>query len=594
MKKSSKVLAVILAVITILTAIAIPSFADAGGEWIGGNYNGFDYEVYDGKASITGYTGSATKLIIPSKVDGYQVVDIWHGAFSDCTSITSVTFPDTVTGIGHQSFYGCTKLKNITIPDSVTFIGIGAFDNTKYYNTESNWENGALYIDNHLVGTNEDLSGAYTIKSGTITIADNVFYYAGDITSITIPASLKAIGGASLDVTGTAFMFCNKLTEIKVSSSNKYFSSKDGVLFNKNKTELIQYPRGKNATSYTIPSTVKTIGDGAFNWCTKLKKVTISDGVVTIGTCAFEECSGLTSITIPKSVKLIGISAFYNCDGLTTVTIGSGVTRIDDWAFSYCDNIASITIPNSVKTIGWGAFFSCPSLSKVIIGTGVTEIESWAFAYCDSLTSITIPANVKTIGDTAFYKYDEDYIFIPIKGYKGTYAETYANEMGHPFTSLGSIPTSKTGLYKVGDTWCYVKGGKVNYDYTGLTKYNGEWYYVEDGVKDSSFIGLYKYSGKWYYVKNGVVDKSYTGLVKHTDGKWYYVKNGVKTTYTGLCKYSGKWYYVNKGVVDFKYTGLCKYSSKWYYVKKGVVDFTYTGNVKYNGKIYKVKNGVKV
>ncbi len=472
MKKSSKILAVALAVITILTAIAIPSFADAG---VGGyfTYGDFSYAIdayCDGEVSVTGYEGSATKITIPSKVNGYIVTSIDYWAFEGCASLQSVIIPDTVTSIGVGAFYDCINLSDIIIPDNSVYIERMAFSGTAYCNDENNWEKGVLYIGNHLVKTNSDLSGEYTIKSGTITIADCAFSGCGDLTSLTLPSSLIKIGRReAVDVSGITFADIKKLKEVNVSSSNKWFSSKDGVLFNKDKSELIHYPSGKTATSYVVPNTVKAIKYGAF-----------------------EDSYNLECITIPASVSFIG--------------------------------------------------------SK----RGI------------------------------------------IKGYKGTYAETYANGNGYLFESLGSIPTSETGLYKVGDTWCYVKDGKVNYDYTGLTKYNGKWYYVEDGVKDSSFTGLYKHSGKWYYVKSGVVNTSYTGFVKHTDGKWYHVKDGVKTTYTGLVKHTdGKYYYVKNGVKT-SFNGLVKYNGKWYYVKSGVVNTSYTGLVKHtDGKYYYVKSGVK-
>ena len=344
-----------------------------------------------------------------------------------------------------------------------------------------------------------------------------LFLYSGESTDVVIPTKLNGYTVIELDPTlnrgGT-------VKNYKVKSDNKIFTVVNGVAFSKDKKTLVLYPSGKTSTTYSIPKTTKEIGAAAFYGCANLK-----------------------SVTIPSSVTYIGPSAFNSCEALK-----------------------SITIPDSVKTIEFATFFQCVNLTKVDLGTGVRKIDDWAFCYCDNLSEITIPANVSYIGESAVN-------CSTIKGYKGTYAEKYAkNNEWQTFEAIGKIPTSKTGLYKVGETWCYVKSGAVNYKYTGLCKYNGKWYYVNDGVKDASFTGLVKYSGKWYYVKKGVVDFTYTGLVKH----------------------SGKWYYVKSGVVNFSYTGLCKYSGKWYYVKKGVVDFKYTGNVKYNGKTYKVVKGVKV
>ncbi len=181
--------------------------------------------------------------------------------------------------------------------------------------------------------------------------------------------------------------------------------------------------------------------------------------------------------------------------------------------------------------------------------------------------------------------------------------------------SAFAASTSKTGLYKVNGTWCYVKNGKVDYSVTGLFKHtNGKWYYVEDGRVDFGFTGLAKRNGIWYYVEDGRVDFDFTGLAKRNgiwyyvedgrvdfgftglakrNGKWYYVEDGrVDFDFTGLAKRNGKWYYVEDGRVDFDFNGLVKRNGKWYYVEAGRVDFTYTGLAGRNGKLYYVKDGV--
>lgn len=186
--------------------------------------------------------------------------------------------------------------------------------------------------------------------------------------------------------------------------------------------------------------------------------------------------------------------------------------------------------------------------------------------------------------------------------------------------SAFAASTSKTGLYKVNNKWCYMKSGKVDYSVTGLFKHtNGKWYYVKKGVVQSNYTGLVKHTnGKWYHVKNGV-KTTYTGFFKHTNGKWYYVKTGVvNSDFTGLAKHTnGKWYYAKKGVVQSDFTGLVKHTNgkwyhikngvkttytglakqtngKWYYVNSGVVDFSYSGFATHNNKLYFVVNGVVV
>ena len=133
-----------------------------------------------------------------------------------------------------------------------------------------------------------------------------------------------------------------------------------------------------------------------------IKQVIIGDGVTTIGSDVFRECSFLTSVTIPNSVTTISSDAFSYCRALTSVTIPNSVTTIGSGAFSYCSSLASITIPNSVTTIGSGAFSYCSSLASITIPNSVTTIEGGTFSYCSSLASITIPNSITTIGDRAF------------------------------------------------------------------------------------------------------------------------------------------------------------------------------------------------
>ena len=147
---------------------------------------------------------------------------------------------------------------------------------------------------------------------------------------------------------------------------------------------------------------VTSIGDRAFEYCSRLTSVTIPNSVTSIGDRAFYECSGLTSVTIPNSVTSIGDEAFYYCSGLTSVTIGSGVESIGGLAFYYCSGLTSVTIPNSVTSIGPQAFEYCSGLTSVTIPNSVTSIEGSAFSGCSGLTSVTIGSGVESIWTEAF------------------------------------------------------------------------------------------------------------------------------------------------------------------------------------------------
>ena len=287
---------------------------------------------------------------VKSAVIADGVTSIGDSAFFDCTSLTSVTIPDSVTSIGEYAFYDCTSLTSVTIPDSVTSIGDGAFS------------------------------------------------YCESLTSVTIPDSVTSIGWHAFDG-------CTSLTGIWVAEGNSHYASDaSGVLFNKDKTTLVQCPGAFAA--YTIPNSVTSMGADAFSYCRSLTRVTIPDRVTSIGESSFYKCTSLTSVTIQDSVTSIGYKAFGSCESLTSVTIPDSVTSIGDGAFSCCTSLTSVTIPNSVTSIGDSAFYDCTSLTSVTIPNSVTIIGVAAFSCCTSLTSVTIPDSVTIIGGSAFFDCD--------------------------------------------------------------------------------------------------------------------------------------------------------------------------------------------
>ncbi|MDB4708170.1 leucine-rich repeat domain-containing protein, partial [Akkermansiaceae bacterium] len=286
-----------------------------------------------GEVTITDCNEAATgELVIPDTIEGNPVTSIGREAFDSCTSLTSIAIPDGITSIGREAFGGCTSLTSITIPDSVTSIG------------------------------------------------DYAFAFCESLTSITIPDSVTSIGDG-------AFSYCSSLTMIEVSAGNLNYTGIDGVLFNKEKTVLHNYPANKTGDNYTIPDGVTSIGNGTFFDCTNLASITIPDGVTSIGINAFRDCTSLTSIAIPDSVTSIGDYAFAFCESLTSITIPDSVTSIESSTFKECSSLTSITIPDSVTSIGAQAFQTC-GVTKITIGSGVTDIESDAFNNCWKLTKI--------------------------------------------------------------------------------------------------------------------------------------------------------------------------------------------------------------
>ena len=280
-----------------------------------------------------------------------------------------------------------------------------------------------------------------TIPNSVISIGDSAFENCSNLTSLTIPNSITTVG--SNPFRGLTLQLDNR---------SPHFYVEDNVLFTADKKLLIAYC--SRQTSYSIPNSVTSIGDGAF-WCSRLTSLTIPDLVTTIGDSAFYWCSSLISLTIPNSVTSIGDWAFKNCSSLTSLTIPNSVTAIGDSAFWHCSSLTSLTIPESVTTIGVNAFsglilqldnrsphfyvednvlftadksqliaycspqtsycipdsvttigdrafLSCSRLTSLTIPNSVTSISNNAFSGCSSLTSLTIPASVSSIGDSAF------------------------------------------------------------------------------------------------------------------------------------------------------------------------------------------------
>ena len=235
-----------------------------------------------------------------------------------------------------------------------------------------------------------------TIPDSVKTIGDEAFARCTSLTEVTIPVSVQSIGYI-------AFADCTSLTEIIVDAGNTNYSSDiNGVLFNKYKTDLIQYPVGNTSNTYTLPDSVETIGDSAFLGCTSLGSVDLPAGVTTIGKLAFECCTSLGSVDLPAGVTTIGRWAFQGCSSLASVIIPEGVTTIEPKTFSGCIKLGSIELPAGVTTIGRGAFEVCTSLASITLPAGVTTIGDWAFKGCTSLGSIDLPAGVTTIGVEAF------------------------------------------------------------------------------------------------------------------------------------------------------------------------------------------------
>ena len=293
------------------------------------------------------------------------------------------------------------------------------------------------------------------IAEGVTSIGDSAFCNCTSLTSVTIPNSVTSIGDG-------AFASCTSLTGIRVTEGNSHYSSDaSGVLFNKDKTTLVQCPGAFAA--YTIPDSVTSIGGSAFRGCSSLTSVTIPDSVTSFGSDAFQGCTSLTSVTIPDSVTSIGGWAFYYCTSLTSVTIPDGVTSIGGWAFYNCTSLTSVTIPDSVTSIGMSAFEDCTSLTDVYYAGSEAQWKAIQISYGnDALLNANIHYNY--VFHTHSYK---DVVTAPTcteKGYTthtcacgNSYVDTYVDALGHAWDNgkVTKEPTeTETGVKTFTCTRC--------------------------------------------------------------------------------------------------------------------------------------------
>ena len=364
----------------------------------------FIYKELTGSSiAITGYTGNASVVEIPSNIDGFEVqvifdnsfkgntiiksvampetcVSIGASAFSDCTSLETVHFSGATETLGDYAFSGCTALREINLPAGMKTVGYRAFEGCTGFtsivlpdsvtsiesyafagctNLESINYPMSLRSAGSCVYQNDAKLTRIEVPEGVTRLADSAFNHSANFLEVSLPGSLKEIGDS-------AFSGCTGIGEID------------------------------------FPGTLEKIGDYAFSGCTGLSRAVFPGSLKGIGFRAFDGCTGLTGMEMPDSLETVEAYAFSGCTGLTSVELPDSVTAIGSHAFIGCTSLAAANYPKSLKTAGSGIFSGCTKMRNITVPEGVTALPDNVFSECSTFAGIKLPGTLETIGDYAF------------------------------------------------------------------------------------------------------------------------------------------------------------------------------------------------
>lgn len=429
MKKIAKITGVILTLLMILSAVAIPVSAVGESYLTINNYGDF--------AVVTKCLETASGTVdIPSIYDGVAVTKIAGNAFSGCKGITQVNIPESITYLGSNAFNNCSALKTVSFKGADCVIDSAAFSGC------SSLQNITLPLSLKEI-PDSAFKGCVSLTEieipETVTlIGESAFASCSSIIGFDIPASVNVIRK-------NAFMGCKNVASYNVASGNSVYSSADGVLYGPYESPyddtmlspvtdkaLIAYPRAITSSAYTVASGTKIISEYAFGENASLTKIALPSGLEMIDTYAFYLCKNLSDITIPSTVTEIGSQAFGRCESLKSITIPASVKNFES-AF-YKSGLETATIENGVETIGTKSFEDCTSLVSVNIPESVKTISVGAFYGCTALETLSVPSSVTKIGNGAFGKCDS----LTLKVESGSAAHTYAVNNSIDFELTGS------------------------------------------------------------------------------------------------------------------------------------------------------------
>ena len=415
---------------------------------------------------------SMTSVTIPNTVT-YMA----YRAFYNCDTLQNISLPNLLTGIGSVCFMECGNLQSINMPDTVTTIG--------YYTFKSCTSLADVHLSTQLsaitYGSFADCSSlsSIVIPDSVTKIGYRAFEGCQGLRSITIPASVSAIdvttdvGAENAYGLNTAFSGCSNVTIYCFDGSDaQHYAAEQGI--------VCVVAGGKCGDSLTWRKDGKELiisGTGAMYdytydtapWGKDITSVSFSEGVTSIGYCAFYGCTELRSVSGHPSITSIGPESFKCCSSLSKFNIGSNVKTVNSQAFAWCSSLTYVSIPASVEYIGEGAFCYCESLETIIVdstnthyytddsallgkdGTlvaylttrtaesytipdGIKRIDAWCFANAKNIKTLTVPSSVVEFGHGAV----ENSGLITIKCFEDSTAHTFAIENNIQYVLMDS------------------------------------------------------------------------------------------------------------------------------------------------------------
>ena len=525
-----------------------------------------------------------------------SVTSIGSDAFSSCTALVKINIPESVTVIGSNAFNGCLSLSEVSLSKNLQTLNYGAFqDCTSLVEIEIPKSLEYANFDTNVYGgiVSAPFMGSSLKKikfeNGIKSIADCLFYGCNELFEVEIPDTISSIGYRSFGSCGSlskisipdsvskigshAFAGCNSLSSITLSKNIQTLG--DYAFYGCTSLSNIKFPSliteigsgmcdgCTSLVTVEMGDKVTSIGDNAFQNCASLKNITLSPETEYINSNAFSNCDSLESIVIPDKVTAIYNNAFSDCDKLSSVTLSKALKQIGESAFNNCDALTSIKIPDSVETIGYRAFYGCEKLADVDMGNGVSKLYSEAFGLCPALTKIVLSNNLTSIPEYAFADCTKltDVTVYPsvteiatnafsypakttMRGLKGSYAETYANDRGMTFETITSVYASMLTV-------------KFKNDYDGYEA-----------------APSYTYTGKPFKPDVKVYLGSYE-LTAGTDYKIVSYKNNTKIG-TATCTIQGLGTYTGTTTGSFTIAPIPLPGYSWYYSLE-YSNYDYTG-----------------